>query len=57
MKHIVLTGGFGYIGSHTAVRLLELNYIVHIMDNLQNSNETVFQNILKKLKIKKIHLN
>lgn len=56
MKHIVLTGGFGYIGSHTAVRLLELNYIVHIMDNLQNSNEMVFQNILKIVPDKKNNL-
>jgi len=34
---ILLTGGLGYIGSHTAVELLENNYEVVIVDNLSNS--------------------
>lgn len=38
MKCILLTGGAGYIGSHTAVELLRLQYQVTIVDNLVNSN-------------------
>ena len=34
---ILLTGGTGYIGSHAAVRLIELGYEVEILDNLNNS--------------------
>lgn len=34
---ILLTGGLGYIGSHTAVELCEAGYDVVILDNLSNS--------------------
>ena len=34
---ILLTGGLGYIGSHTAVELLNNGYQVVIIDNLSNS--------------------
>ena len=34
---ILLTGGLGYIGSHTAVELCEAGYDVVIIDNLSNS--------------------
>jgi UDP-glucose 4-epimerase len=37
--HILLTGGAGYIGSHTVVCLLASGYDVTIADNLVNSNE------------------
>lgn len=33
MKTILVTGGAGYIGSHTVVDLLENNYNVVIIDN------------------------
>lgn len=36
---ILLTGGAGYIGSHTAVKLLESGYDVIVYDNLSNSKE------------------
>ena len=36
---ILVTGGAGYIGSHTCVNLLENNYEVVIVDNLYNSNK------------------
>ncbi len=42
---ILLTGGLGYIGSHTAVSLLEQGYEVIIVDNLVNSNIEVLQDI------------
>jgi len=43
---ILVTGGLGYIGSHTVLKLLELNYSVVIIDNLSNSNVNTFK-ILK----------
>lgn len=44
-KTILLTGGAGYIGSHTAVELLNEDYTVIILDNLYNSNQSVIDNI------------
>ena len=38
MASILLTGGMGYIGSHTAVELLEAGYEVVLYDNLSNSD-------------------
>ncbi|MBP2015341.1 UDP-glucose 4-epimerase GalE [Anaerococcus degeneri] len=38
MKNILITGGAGYIGSHTAVELLDKNYNVIVYDNLSNSS-------------------
>ncbi|MBE49631.1 MAG: hypothetical protein CMB92_02620 [Flammeovirgaceae bacterium] len=37
LKKILVTGGLGYIGSHTCVDLLEKNYEIIIVDNLCNS--------------------
>ena len=37
IKKILITGGTGYIGSHTAVEFLEKGYDVVIIDNLSNS--------------------
>ena len=36
---ILVTGGAGYIGSHTVLELLDKNYSVVILDNLSNSSE------------------
>lgn len=36
---ILVTGGAGYIGSHTVLELLEQNYSVIVIDNLSNSSE------------------
>lgn len=44
---ILLTGGLGYIGSHTAVELIESGYEVVIIDNLSNSKEDVKEKIEK----------
>jgi UDP-glucose 4-epimerase len=38
-KTILVTGGAGYIGSHTCVELLEAGYGVVVIDNLCNSKE------------------
>ena len=42
---ILVTGGAGFIGSHTAVLLLQAGYRVLILDNLCNSNRTVLDRI------------
>ena len=42
---VLLTGGTGYIGSHTAVELIKLGYEVEIFDNLFNSKITVLDRI------------
>ena len=39
MQTILVTGGAGYIGSHTCVELLERDYQVIVVDNLCNSNK------------------
>lgn len=38
MKQILVTGGTGYIGSHTSVELINAGYEVVIVDNLSNSS-------------------
>lgn len=47
MKRVLLTGGAGYIGSHTAVALLKNGYEVVIYDNLINSSILVIDRIKK----------
>ncbi|HHU62029.1 MAG TPA: UDP-glucose 4-epimerase GalE [Natronincola sp.] len=42
---ILVTGGTGYIGSHTCVELLNNNHSVVIVDNLVNSNKEVVDRI------------
>jgi UDP-glucose 4-epimerase len=45
MAKILVTGGTGYIGSHTAVELLEEGMEVVILDNLSNSERAVLEGI------------
>lgn len=45
MKTILVTGGAGYIGSHTAVELLESGYDVIVADNLSNSKFTAVKRV------------
>lgn len=47
MEYTLVTGGLGFIGSHTVLQLLENNYNIIIIDNLSNSNIKVFENIKK----------
>jgi len=42
---VLLTGGTGYIGSHTAVELLNEDHEVIILDNLSNSGKSVIASI------------
>ena len=45
---VLLTGGTGFIGSHTAVELIGAGHEVEILDNLYNSKESVLD-IIKEL--------
>ena len=47
MTQILVTGGTGYIGSHTVVELQNSGYEVIIVDDLSNSNIEVLENITK----------
>ena len=53
MKKILITGGTGYIGSHTVVELTEAGFEVIIVDNLSNSKIEVLDGI-EKITNKKI---
>ncbi len=51
-KKILVTGGTGYIGSHTVVELQQSGYEVIVVDNLSNSGIDVLDNIEKITGIK-----
>ncbi|MCC5914802.1 MAG: UDP-glucose 4-epimerase GalE [Balneolaceae bacterium] len=45
MKTILVTGGAGFIGSHTTLELLNAGYNVVVMDNLRNSKEEALRRV------------
>ena len=47
MKKVLVTGGLGYIGSHTVVELQNSGYEVVIIDNLSNSSLEVLHGIIE----------
>ena len=44
---ILVTGGAGYIGSHTVVELQNAGYEVVVVDNLSNSSEKSLERVEK----------
>ena len=44
-EYCLVTGGLGYIGSHTVVEMVNLDYKVVIVDNLDNSNVKCLERI------------
>ena len=53
-QKILVTGGTGYIGSHTTVELIEQGYDVVIIDNLYNSEAEVVDRIQKITGVKPV---
>ena len=45
MKKVLVTGGLGFIGSHTTVELLQRGYEVLVVDNLANTSAAVLDGI------------
>lgn len=45
--HILLTGGAGYIGSHTIIELDKAGHSVFVVDNLSNSNPEALRRVAK----------
>lgn len=45
MKTVLVTGGAGYIGSHTVLLLLEAGYPVVVLDNLTNSTPEALRRV------------
>jgi UDP-glucose 4-epimerase len=54
MQHIIVTGGAGYIGSHTCLELLNDGYAVTVLDNLSNSSRESIRRV-EELTNKKIN--
>jgi UDP-glucose 4-epimerase len=50
-KYILVTGGCGYIGTHTLICLLEQNFSVVVVDNLVNSNVTSLEKVKEICKL------
>ena len=57
MKKILVTGGLGFIGSHTVVELQQAGYEVIIIDNLYNSKIEVLDSITSITSIKPSYFN
>ena len=59
MKTVLVTGGLGYIGSHTVVELIESGFEVVIVDNLSNSRLGILDQItqISEKKVKFYNLN
>ncbi len=53
-KKILVTGGMGYIGSHTTVELINEGFDVIIIDNLYNSEAEVADRIKKITGVKPV---
>ena len=57
METVLVTGGCGYIGSHTCVSLLENNHNVLIIDSLINSSKDTLEKIKRTVAFKGIDVN
>ena len=57
MKKILVTGGLGFIGSHTVVELQQAGYEVIIIDNLYNSKIEVLESIIAITGVKPSYSN
>ena len=46
MKNILVSGGEGFIGSHTSLALLERGYSVYVIDSFKNSSPKALEKVL-----------
>ena len=53
MKYILVTGGAGFIGSHSCIRLLEEGYNLIVLDSFINSSSKTIDRIKKVVSKKK----
>ena len=53
MQRILVTGGAGFIGSHTCVVLLKNGYDILVLDSFINSSYKSIQRVQQILKMKK----
>lgn len=56
MRSILVTGGTGYLGSHTVLELLNQGYTITIVDDLSNSSSRVLE-VINKLSNKPDKIN
>ena len=53
MSLILVTGGLGFIGSHTCLNLINNGHDVLVADSLKNSNEKVYEKIIESTLLNK----
>ncbi|RKJ75289.1 NAD-dependent epimerase/dehydratase family protein, partial [Pyramidobacter sp. CG50-2] len=53
--NVLLTGGAGFIGSHTAVELIAAGHGVVIADDLSNSSASVIERLHESLRLDEVH--
>ena len=54
MNSILVTGGSGFIGSHTCLTLLENGYKVYVVDTFQNSSRKSLERVKQILEAKNL---
>ena len=57
MKRILVTGGAGFIGSHTCLTLLENGYELYVLDSFINSSPLSLKKTEQILKDKNINID
>ena len=55
MNSIFITGGAGFIGSHTCLIFLEKGFNIFVIDSLVNSSSKSIENVLSIIKKKKVN--
>lgn len=53
--NILVTGGAGFIGSHTLVELYKAGHTAVVVDNLSNSNPVALKRVAEIVGVQKIH--
>ena len=56
MKSLFITGGAGFIGSHTSCSLIEKGYVIFIMDSFVNSSKKSIAKVSQILNEKGIYI-